>query len=233
MMDRKVAIVTAASAGIGKAIAQELAADHELVVMSRSDAISDVARELGACAVRGDVRSGDDLDRLVTTALDRYGRVDAVAINTGHPPKGKLLDLTEDDWRAGYDLVLSSVMSLVKLVTPVFVRQGTGSVVAVASYAARTPEPTMPVSSVFRSALQAWIKLYATEYGPAGVRANTILPGYIATHPQDPARVATIPAGRYGHPAEIGKLAAFLLSDGAGFVSGQAILADGGMVTAI
>lgn len=226
----KVALVTAGSAGIGAGIVRELAADHHVFVLSRSEAAEDIAREVGGTAVRGSVTERADLGRLVTTALEARGRIDSVVINTGHPPTGDLLELTDADWDEGLDLIFRSALHLVGLVTPTFLEQRSGSVVAITTYATSTPELVMPVSSVVRAALEAWIKLYANRYGADGIRANSVLPGFIATHPVDPDRLASIPAGRYADPLELGRVVAFLSSDAASFVSGQRIVVDGGMV---
>lgn len=225
----KVAIVTAGSSGIGAGIVRALADDHRVVVLARSEGVDSIAAEVGGIAVRGSVTERADLARAVEAAKE-LGRIDAVVVNTGHPPKGDLLDLTDDDWELGLDLILRSAIHLVSLVTPTFLEQRRGSVVAVTSYASQVPELVMPVSSVLRAALQNWIKLYATRYGADGIRANSVLPGFIATHPVDPDRLASIPAGRYADPLELGRVVAFLASDAASFVSGQNITVDGGMV---
>lgn len=230
---RPVALVTAGSAGIGAGIARCLAQTHEVFILSRSDEARRMADELGGTAVQGSVANAEDLRALVDAALGKAGRIDCVAVNTGHPPKGDLLSLTRQDWIEGLDLMLFSIIELMQAVTPVFMQQGHGSMVAVTSYAARTPELAMPVSSVVRAGVHAWVKLYASRYASVGIRANCLLPGFVATHPVDPERLASIPAGRYADPLEIGRVAAFLLSDAASFITGQAITVDGGMVRAV
>lgn len=227
----RVAIVTAGSAGIGAGIVRALAPTHRVVVLARSERADEVAAEVGGVAVRGSVTDDDALRRTVEAAT-ALGRLDTVVLNTGHPPKGDLLDLTDADWDEGFDLVFRSAVHLVSLVTPILQAQRAGSVVAITSYASRVPELVMPVSSVLRAALQNWVKLYATRYGADGIRANCVLPGFIDTHENDPARLATIPAGRYADPLELGRVVAFLASDAASFVSGQNITVDGGMVAA-
>jgi NAD(P)-dependent dehydrogenase (short-subunit alcohol dehydrogenase family) len=222
---KPVAVVTAGSAGIGAGIVRELAATHTVVVQSRSEAAEEIAAEVGGHAVRGSVTSREDRERLVAVTLERFGRIDTLVLNTGHPPKGDLLALTDGDWEDGLDLILRSAIHLTSLVTPAFLAQGGGAVVAVTTYATLVPELAMPVSSVLRAALQNWMKLYATRYGADGV-----LPGFVDTHPADPERLASIPAGRYADPAELGRVVAFLVSEAASFVSGQNIVADGGMI---
>jgi len=228
-MTTKVAVVTAGSTGIGAGIVRVLARDHHVFVMSRSDGAQRIAAEVGGTAVSGSVTDDADLQRLVDTAVARFGRIDAVAMNTGHPPRGDLLALSRKDWADGMDLMFHSLLRLMQLVTPVFLEQKSGAMVVVTTYATRTPELEMPVSSVVRCAVQAWVKLYATRYAADGIRANSVLPGFVATHPVDPVRLASIPTGRYADPQEIGNIVAFLLSDAASFITGQSIMADGGM----
>lgn len=229
-MTRPVAIVTAAGSGIGAGVARTLAADHDLVLFARSEAVVEFADELGATAVRGSLTELADLERLVATTIGTFGRIDAVVSNSGHPPKSDLLALTQQDWSAGIDLLFTSVTELARLVTPHMVAGGGGAWVFITSYASLVPEPVMPVSSVVRAALQNWVKLYATAVAQDGIRANCLLPGFVATHPVDPDRLATIPQRRYADPEEIGRVARFLLSDEASFITGQNHVVDGGMI---
>jgi NAD(P)-dependent dehydrogenase (short-subunit alcohol dehydrogenase family) len=121
---RKAAIVTAAGKGMGAACARELAArGYSLALMSRSEEATDLARELGGVGLEGSVTEEADLRTLVDKTLDAYGRVDAVVNSTGHPPTGDILDITDQEWHAGLDLVVLNVVRMARLVTPVMLRQ--------------------------------------------------------------------------------------------------------------
>ena len=231
----RVAIVTAASSGIGRGAARALAArGWSLVLMSRSDRIEEVAAELGATPMRGDVTDDDDLARLVALALERHGRIDGAVINTGHPPKGEILQIADADWHRAADIVLMPTVRLMRHLAPVFARQKSGAAVAVSTYAAREPELTYPLSAVFRAALAAFLKLCVARHGGEGWRINAVLPGFVDNYPATPEALAKIPLGRYAAvEAELGATIAFLLSDEAGYITGQGLLVDGGLVRAI
>ncbi len=230
MSARPVALVTAASRGIGAACARELAgAGHDVVLLARSADVETLARELGGTAVRGSVAEAADLERLVKTALERHGRVDGVVVNTGHPAKGELLELADDAWREGLDLILLSVVRIARLVTPVMERQGGGAIVNISSLWAVEPNLQGPVSSTLRGALGNFTKLYADRYARAGIRMNCLLPGFVRTGEVSEALARRIPAGRYAEPAEIARTAAFLLSPAASYITGQSLIADGGL----
>jgi len=226
-----VAIVTAASKGMGAAIARELAGrGYRLALMARSEGINALASELGGVALQGSVTELKDLERLVALAQERYGRVDAVVNHTGHPPKGDLLAIPDSDWHLGLDVVLMNVVRVSRLVTPIMAQAGGGAIVNVSSFAAFEPDPDFPVSASFRTALAAFTKLYADRYAREGIRMNNVLPGFIDSLPEKPERKARIPLQRYGSVEEIAKTVAFLLSADAGYITGQNIMVDGGLV---
>lgn len=233
-MAARVAIVTAAGRGIGAGIARELAANGYLLsLMSPSGAATQLAEELGAHGVTGSVTVPDDISRLVAGTMERHGRIDAVVNHTGHPPKGPLLEISDEDWHAGLDLVMLNVIRVARLVTPVMLEQGRGSIVNISTFAVFEPSPAFPVSAALRAALAAFTKLYADEYAAAGIRMNNVLPGYIDSLPETAERRAAIPMGRYGTVAEIAKTVAFLLSDDAGYITGQNLRVDGGLTRSV
>ncbi len=234
MDGRKVAIVTAGGRGMGAAIARALAAqDHALVLMSPGGSAEALAAELGAIGVNGSVTRAGDLEKLVGAAMDAHGRIDAVANNTGFPPKGPLLEIPDEDWHDGLDMVLMNVIRMARLVTPIMAGQRGGAIVNISTYAAVEPSPAYPVSATFRAGLSAFTKLYADRYAPDGIRMNNILPGFIDTHGVDEEVAEGIPARRYGTPEEVGETAAFLLSEGAGYITGQNLRIDGGLTRSV
>lgn len=229
----KVAIITAASQGMGAACARTLAArGYKVALMARSERVIHLAKELGGVGLQGSVTEPDDLKRLVDLALATYGRIDAVVNNTGHAASGELLVLSDDDWHAALDLLLLNVVRMSRLVTPVFERQGSGAMVNISTYGAKEPTPGYPISSAIRAALSSFAKLYATRYAAAGIRMNNVLPGFIDSFPVDEATCATIPMARAGRVDEIAETVAFLLSSGSGYITGQDILVEGGLTHA-
>ena len=229
----KVAIITAASQGMGAACARTLAArGYNVVLMARSERVIQLAKALGGVGLQGSVTETDDLKRVVDLALATYGRIDAVVNNTGHAASGELLGLSDDDWHAALDLLLLNVVRMSRLVTPVFESQRGGAMVNISTYGAKEPTPGYPISSAIRAALSSFTKLYATRYAAAGIRMNNVLPGFIDTFPVDEATCAMIPMARAGRVEEIAETVAFLLSSGSGYITGQDILVEGGLTHA-
>ena len=232
--ENRVAIITASGKGMGAAIAGELAASsYQLALMSFSGGAEKLASELSVVGLTGSVTDPDDLKRLVDTTMERYGRIDAVVNNTGHPPAGPLLELTDDEWRMGLDLVLLNVIRMSRLVTPIMQAQGGGAIVNISTFAAFEPTATFPISASLRAALGSFTKLYADTYAQDGIRMNNILPGFVDSYPVSDDVVKQIPMGRYGSVQEIAKTARFLLSTEAGYITGQNIRVDGGITRGI
>ena len=233
-MSEKVAIITAAGKGIGAAIARELAAHgYQVSLLSSSGGALTLAQELGGIGMTGSVTAPEDLTRLVESTLARYGRIDAVVNNTGHPPKGELLNISDADWHFGLDLLVLNVVRMARLVTPVFLGQRGGATVNISTFAAFEPEAGFPVSSSLRSALAGFVKLYADRYAADGIRMNNVLPGYMDNYPESAANLAKIPMKRYAQVEEVAKTVRFLLSDDAGYITGQNIRIDGGITHSI
>lgn len=233
-MTVKVAIITAAGQGMGAACARELAVQGYVVaLMSPSGSAAALAQELGGWGMAGSVTEPADLERLVSEVVGRYGRVDAVINNTGHPPKGDLLDISDEEWHTGLDMLLLNVVRMARLVTPIMQRQGGGAIVNISTFAAFEPSLAFPVSSSLRAALGSFAKLYADRYAADGIRMNNLLPGYIESYPIGDETRQRIPMQRSGTVAEIAQTAAFLLSDAAGYITGQNIRVDGGITRSV
>lgn len=234
---RKAAIVTASGRGIGAACARKLAADgYQVALMSRSSDAANLAKELDGVGLRGSVTAEGDLKKLVELALNTFGRIDAVINNTGDPPRADLLDLSDEQWRDGVDLLLLNVMRMARLVTPVMERQGGGAIVNISAADAYEPDQRFPIGSTLRAALGAWTKLYADRYAAAGIRMNCVLPGIVLPEASDFARdyiEAHVPMKRAATYAEVADACAFLLSDAARYMTGQNIRVDGGLTRAV
>ena len=235
MDTERVAIVTAAGKGIGEACARRLTEDgYTPVLLSKSGAAVDVAEDLGGVGFEGSVTDPDDLEALVEAAMERFGRVDAVVNNTGHPPTGDLLDITDEEWHGGLDLVLLNVVRMARLVTPIMAGQETGgSIVNISTFSAFEPSADFPVSSVLRAGLGSFTKLYADQHAADGVRMNAVLPGFADSYEVDEETRAEIPMGRPAETAEIADTVAYLASPDASYVTGQNVRVDGGLTDSV
>lgn len=231
---RPVALFVAAGSGIAAAAAR-LAAERgwHVGILSSSGRGEALAGELGGVGVTGDARDDADLVRLVDGALERWGRIDAVVVGAGHGPKGELLALSDEDWHAGLDLYLLSVVKIARIVTPILARQGGGSIVNVSTFATFEPEADFPTSGVFRAGLAAFAKLFADRHAADGVRMNNVLPGFVDSLPERADRKERIPMGRYGRTAEIAEAILFLASGASSYVTGQNLRVDGGLTRSV
>jgi NAD(P)-dependent dehydrogenase (short-subunit alcohol dehydrogenase family) len=230
----KVAIVTAGGSGMGAAAARRLAEDgFRVAILSSSGKGEALAEELGGLGVTGSNRSSEDLQRLVDRTMERWGRVDALVNSAGHGPRAPLLDLSDDDWFRGMETYFLNVVRAVRLVAPVMVRQKAGAIVNISTAWAFEPSPMFPTSAVFRAGLASYTKIFADQYAADNVRMNNVLPGWIDSLPATEERRLGVPMRRYGTSAEIAATIAFLVSDAAGYITGQNIRVDGGITRAV
>lgn len=233
-MTQKVAMIVGGGSGIGADAARTLADQgFAVAILSSSGKGEALGHELGGLGFTGSNLIPDDLAAFHAATLDKYGRVDALINNTGHGPKGDVLEISDEDWHLGMDYYLLGAIRMIRLVLPGMVAQGGGSIVNVSTFATFEPDPDFPTSAVFRAGLAGFTKLVADKYAKDGVRVNNVLPGFIDSLPEKEDRVARIPAGRYAKVQELSNVIAFLAGDGASYVTGQNIRVDGGLTRSV
>jgi 3-oxoacyl-[acyl-carrier protein] reductase len=238
LRDRR-ALVLGASSGLGRAVAAALVAEGARVaICARNKArVEAAARELGAqLGLPADLSVPGAATTLVETASQKLGGLDILVTNTGGPPKGPFVDVTEAMWREGFQSLWMSAVDAIRAALPGMRERRWGRVLLITSTAAKEPIPGLTVSSGLRAGLLGLVKTIAPEVAEDGVTINALLPGYTATEritelgiPED-TLAEHIPARRLGRPEELGAMAAFLASEQAGYVTGQAIAVDGGFI---
>ena len=254
-LEGKVALVAAASKGLGRAAAMELAREGaRLAIFARSERTDTTAEDIRAqtgvevLSIRADVTQADQVQAAVEQVLARYGQIDILIANAGGPPPGNFLSLTDSDWQAAFQLTVMSAVRLCYAVVPQMVERGSGSIVATQSYLIKQPMPNLILSNSLRLAVIGLMKSLADELGPKGIRVNTINPAWTytdrveqlmadrakragTTPEQEAAKAAAeIPLGRMATVEEFGRAIAWLASPAASFIHGHALLFDGGLV---
>ena len=235
----RTAIVCGASAGIGLACAEALAAEGANVAMLARgrEALEREAERLGGLAVAGDVANAADLERLVETTVASFGSVDVLVLNSGGPPRTRAVEVADEQVVSAVELLLLSAVRLVRLCRPHLEESGRGRVIAITSTSVKEPIDNLALSSAVRPGLTGWLRTLARELGPAGVTVNAVAPGRIDTervrevYPDGPSEsdLAAIPARRLGATREIGDVVCFLASERAGYVNGATVVVDGGL----
>lgn len=252
----KIALVTAGSAGLGLAAATELAREGAKVMINgrsqdRLDAaVAQIRAEVGegvvvATAV-GDVAVPADVERMVQATVDAFGGLDILITNGGGPPKGTFTTTSLEAWQTGIDLTLMSVVWLVQAALPHLRQSSAASILTVTSISVKEPIDNLLLSNVIRPAVVGLTKSLSKELGGEGIRVNSILPGWTKTERidyilnflaeekgttpeiEEAKIVANVPSGRMGRPDEFGRVATFLVSPAASYVSGMMMLVDGG-----
>ena len=244
-LEGRTAIVCGASAGMGLAIARALADEGANVAMfaRRRDLLEREAERIGALAVRGDLRDPGDLRKLVDRTLKAFGGVDVLVNNGGGPPRGTALDVDAAAVESAVELLLVPVVRLTTLCLQHLVRSGRGRIVNIESSSVREPVDGLALSNAVRPGVIGWAKTLAREIGPKGITVNTIAPGRIDTdrlaevygsNPDARRQAeAQIPLKRFGTPEEVARVACFLASEQAGYVTGAVIPVDGGLTRSL
>ncbi len=234
MTENKVAMIVGGGSGMGAAAARRLSENgYAVAVLSSSGKGEALARELGGLGFTGSNQSTEDLQRFFDLTMERFGRIDVLVNGAGHGPKGALLDITDEDWRAGFDIYFLNVARAVRLVAPVMIAQKSGSIVNISTAWVDEPSPLFPTSAVARSGLTAYTKLFSDAYAESNVRMNNVLPGWIDSLPEKDERRDAVPMKRYGTAGEIADLVLFLASEKSSYITGQNIRIDGGLMRSV
>jgi len=247
----RVAMVAAASKGLGRAIAETLAAEGcRLSICSRSlESLEEVRSTIGGdvLPVACDVSKGADLQRWFDETVAHFGQVDILVTNTGGPPAAPFLQLSEEQWQSGIDSTLMNVVRLCRLVIPGMQERKWGRIVNLTSFVAKQPVELLTVSSTLRAGLSALTKTLGDQVARDGILVNAVLPGHFLTDrqrhlaelraadqgitPEEYLKKSEqlIPMGRYGRPSELAAVVAFLCSEQASYLTGTSIQIDGGL----
>lgn len=255
----KVAFVAAASRGLGRAVAEELAAEGASLVLCARNAenlklVSEqIARKSGVLVlpVVADVSIVEDVVRAVQSGIEKFGRIDILVTNAGGPPAGQFENITREMWKAATRLTLDSVLELTRAVLPGMKERNWGRILNITSITVKQPVDNLMLSNSLRAAVTGFARTLANEVAAYGITVNNILPGYTRTERveelakslaekenigADEARSkweAEIPMKRLGEPREFAALAAFLVSGRASYITGTSIPVDGGWIRSL
>ena len=254
----KVALAAASSAGIGRAVAEALAAEGaDLVICSRREEAVEKAREeleahgVRVRAVSANLTEPDGVKKVVDVALEAFGRVDVLVTNTGGPPAGPFEDHTPEAWEVAVRQNLFSVLNLVREVLPGMRERRWGRIINITSIAVKQPSDNLILSNAVRAAVTGFARTLATETAMDGITVNNVMPGFTRTdrltelagkraeiRGVEPEEIwATwqreIPMGRVGEPRELASLVAFLASEQASYITAQSIAVDGGWIKSL
>lgn len=230
-VEKKVALITAGATGAGTAVARTLARHGFQIGMLSSTAQGEaLAEELGGVGVTGSNTALDDLRRVVSQVMARWGRIDVLVNSAGHSPRAPLLDLADEQWLAGMESHLLNVIRPSRLVAPIMQEQCGGSIINISSAWPVEPSALFPAASMMRAGLASFTRIFVDSFSRHNVRMNNILPGWVDSGPQGEERRIAIPLMRFGKVEEVAATAAFLATEGAAYITGQTLRVDGGLM---
>ena len=246
----KNALVTASSQGLGKSVALELAKEGaNLAICARNKQLLETAKaqiySMGAgdvFAVECDLTIASDRDKMMKAVLQHYKNIDILVTNTGGPPTGKFEELSQEDWNKAYELLLGSVVSIIRGVLPGMKENKWGRIITITSQAVKQPVENLILSNAVRASVVGLMKTLATELGPHNITVNNVMPGYTQTNrlkkliAADPAfneAINEIPLKRFGNPDEFAAAVTFLVSERASYITGVSLPVDGGWIKSV
>ena len=258
-LKNKVALVAAGSRGLGRAVAEELAAEGASLLLCARDAqtlaetAAAIAESSGAhvLAVPADVTVIDDIKRLVEAGVERFGQIDILVTNAGGPPAGTFDKLTREQWDEAIKLTLLSAVELARQVLPGMKKRRWGRIINITSIAVKQPVDGLLLSNSLRAGLTGFARTLANEVAPDGITVNNVLPGYTRTERLEHlvefmaekqgisvedfrgTWEKEIPMGRLGDPRELAATVAFLASERASYITGTSIQVDGGWIRSL
>lgn len=238
-LKNKKALIFGSTGGIGKSVAQALIAEGAQVYINgrTEEKCLSVANEIGAAGFyNGDLSQENIAKEITEKMIQELGAIDIIVTNTGGPQKGNFLEVSNEQWKNDYQALWLSVVDSLKVALPKMVENNYGRVLMVTSIAAKEPLPGLTTSNGLRAGLEGLAKSMANEFSGNGITFNLILPGYTNTDRIKALNLSEdkvkemVPAGRLGEPEELAALACFLSSPIAGYITGQSIAIDGGVM---
>ena len=231
---KKVSVLIAAGSGMGADAAKTLAKDgFKVAIMSSSGKGERLAKKLNGIGFTGSNLESKNFKKFIDIVIKKWGRIDVLVNSAGHGPKGKILEISDDEWFKGLETYFLNVVRAARIVTPIMKKQKYGSIINISTYAIFEPEKSFPTSGVMRAGLSSFTKIYSDEYAKYNIRMNNILPGFIDSLKTRKEFIKRVPLKRAGKVEEISAVVKLLASKEGSYITGQNIKVDGGITRSV